>query len=64
MNITINIIEQSTWSLLMLKITCIGSIKEVNDKDLKFKVCDHVRTPKYKNFLRKDILQIVLKEFL
>ena len=48
----------------MLKITCIGSIKEVNDKDLKFKVCDHVRTPKYKNFLRKDILQIVLKEFL
>ena len=48
----------------MLKITYIGSIKEFNDKDPKFKVCDHVRTPKYKTFLRKDILKIGLKEFL
>ena len=28
----------------------IGSIKEVNDKDPKFKVGDHVRISKYKNF--------------
>ena len=28
---------------------CIDSVKEVNDKDLKFKVGDHVRISKYKN---------------
>ena len=27
----------------------IDSVKEVNDKDLKFKVGDHVRISKYKN---------------
>ena len=31
--------------------TYIDSIKEVNDKDLKFKVADHVRILKYKKFL-------------
>ena len=29
--------------------TYIDFEKEVNDKDTKFKVCDHVRTSKYKN---------------
>ena len=38
--------------------------KEVNDKDLKFQVGDHVRISKYKNVLLKYILQIGLKEGL
>ena len=38
--------------------------KEVNDKDLKFQVGDHVRISKYKNVLLKHILQIGLKEGL
>ena len=29
------------------------SYKEVNDKDLKFKIGDHVRTSKYKNIFAK-----------
>ena len=33
--------------------TYIDSIKEVNDKDSKFKVGDHVRISKYKNILAK-----------
>ena len=33
--------------------TYIGSIKEVNGKDPKFKVCDHVRISKYKNIFAK-----------
>ena len=33
--------------------TCIDSNKEVNDKDLKFKVCNHVRISKYKNIFAK-----------
>ena len=43
--------------------TYIDSIKEVNDKDPKFKVGDHVRISKYKKMLLKDILQIGLKKF-
>ena len=39
-------------------------IKEVNDKDPKFKVYDHLRMSKYKVFLLKDILQIGLKNVL
>ena len=39
-------------------------IKEVNDKDPKFKVDDHLRMSKYKVFLLKDILQIGLKNVL
>ena len=36
--------------------------KEVNDKDQKFKVGNHVRISKYKNiFLQKDTCQIGLK---
>ena len=50
---TIHIIEQLKWSQLKLKIIHIGSIKEVNDKDLKFKVGDHVRISKYKNIFAK-----------
>ena len=34
--------------------------KEINDKNPKFKVGDHVRISKYKKFLRKAILQISL----
>ena len=33
--------------------TYIDSIKEVNDKDSKFKVGDHVRISKYKNIFAK-----------
>ena len=33
--------------------TYINSIKEVNDKDSKFKVIDHVRISKYKNIFAK-----------
>ena len=33
--------------------TYIGSIKEVNDKDPKFKVGDHARISKYKNIFGK-----------
>ena len=38
--------------------------KEVNDKDPKFKVGDHVRISKYKTVSVKAILQIGLKKFL
>ena len=41
--------------------TYIDSIKEVNDKDPKVRVGDHVRISK-KTFLLKDILQIGLKK--
>ena len=32
---------------------CIDSDKDVNDKDAKFKVGDHVRISKYKNIFAK-----------
>ena len=35
----------------MYQATYIDYIKEVSDKDLKFKVGDHVRKSKYKNIL-------------
>ena len=38
--------------------------KEVNDKDLKFKVGDYVRISRYKNILLKDAHLIGLKNFL
>ena len=38
--------------------------KEVNDKDPKFKVGDHVRISKYKNIFVKDICQIGQKKYL
>ena len=44
--------------------TYIDFKKEVNDKDPKFKVGDHVRISKYKNFLLKNTHQIGLKKFL
>ena len=44
--------------------TYFDYIKEVNNKDPKFKVDDHVRLSKYKTFLLKDILQIGQKKFL
>ena len=50
MNTTIRIIKM----LIEAKDnTYIDSIKEVNDKDPKFKVDDHVRMPKYKNIFAK-----------
>ena len=42
--------------------TYIDSIKEVNDKDSKFKVGDHVRISKYKNIFAKDIRPPTAKE--
>ena len=58
MNATIHAIEQLGWSQLMLKIIHIDSMefhssKDVNDKDPKFKVDDHVRISKYKNIFAK-----------
>ena len=45
--------------------TYIDFKKEVNDKDPKFKVVDHVRISKYKNIFAKGyILQIGLKKVL
>ena len=42
----------------------IDSSKEVNDKDTKFKVGDHLRISRSKNiFLQKGTLQIGLKKF-
>ena len=45
-------------------IAHINIDKEVNDKDPKFKVGDHVRISKYKKFFLKTILQIGLQKFL
>ena len=44
--------------------TYINTEKEVNEKDPKFKVGDHVRISKYKTFLLKTIHQIGLKKYL
>ena len=44
--------------------TYIDFKKEVNDKDPKFKVEDHVRIPNAKIFLLKDTHEIDLKKFL
>ena len=47
--------------------TYIASSKNVNDKDPKFKVGDHVRISKYQNtkiLLLKGTLQTGLKKFL
>ena len=38
--------------------------EDSNNKNLKFKVGDHVRISKYKNILLKDILQIGQTKFL
>ena len=44
--------------------TYINTNKELNDKNPKFKVGDHVRISKYKTFLLKATLQIGLKKHL
>ena len=44
--------------------TYIAFDVENNDKDLKFKIGDHVRISKYKNILQKVKLYIGLKKFL
>ena len=50
MNTTILIIEQLKWSLLMFNDnTYIDFGKEVNDKDPKFQVADHMRISKNRN---------------
>ena len=36
--------------------TCINTDKEINNKDSKFKVGDHVRIPKYKNIFPKEYM--------
>ena len=43
--------------------TYIDFKKEINDKDPKFKVGDHVRISKYKNIFAKDISPIVQKKY-
>ena len=44
--------------------TYINTDKEINNKDPKFKVGDHVRISKCKTFLLKATLQIGLKKYL
>ena len=44
--------------------TYISFKKEVNDKDPKFKVDDHVKISKYKKYLLNDTHQIGQKKFL
>ena len=57
MNTIILIIEQLKWNQLILKInTFIDSNKEVNGKDPKFKVGDHVRISEYKNIFAKGYI--------
>ena len=41
-----------------------GTYTDKNEKDLKFKVGDHVRMSNKKAFLQKVLFQIVLKKFL
>ena len=43
--------------------TYIDSNKEINDKDLKFKVGDHVRISKYKNIFTKGCTPNWSEEF-
>ena len=43
--------------------TYIDSSKELNDKDLKFKVGNHVRISKYKNILAKGYTANWSEEF-
>ena len=40
-----------------------NSSKEINHKDLNFKVGDHVRILKYKNIVGKGMFQISLKNY-
>ena len=44
--------------------TYINTSKEINNKDAKFKVGDHVRISKYKIFLLKGIYLIGVKKYL
>ena len=44
--------------------TYINTDKEVNNKDPKFQVGDHVRISTCKSIFAKDILKIDLKKFL
>ena len=44
--------------------TYIDFKKEINDKDPRFKVGDHIRISKYKNILLNDTHKIGLKKFL
>ena len=44
--------------------TDINIDKKVNDKDPKFKVCDHVSISKYKNIFSKGYTPIGMKKFL
>ena len=44
--------------------TYVDFPKDINEKDRKFKVTDHVRISKCKNIFLKDIFQIGLMKFL
>ena len=62
-----NNIYHRTIKLKLLDVkdnTYIDSNKEVNDKDPKFKVGDHVRISKYKNIFAKGYTPNCLKRFL
>ena len=44
--------------------TYINTSKEINNKDSKFKVGDHIRISKYKNIFAKGLCLIVVKTYL
>ena len=44
--------------------TYVDFPKDINEKDPKFKVADHVRISKCKNIFLKDIFQVGLMKFL
>ena len=61
-----NNIYHRTIKLKLLDVkdnTYIDSNKEINDKDPKFKVGDHVRISKYKNIFTKGYTPNGLKKF-
>ena len=56
MNTIIHIIEQIKWNLKWKDNTYIDFWKEVNDKDPKFKIGDHLRISKDKNIFVKGYM--------
>ena len=54
----------SATEMKLVDVKSINSSTEINDKDLKFKVSDHVRISKYKNTVANGMFQVILKNFL
>ena len=56
--------NHSATEMKPVDVKTIDSSTEINDKDLKFKVSDHVRISKYKNTVANGMFQVILKNFL